>query len=86
MIGPLMGYVLKVGMTSEKVDLLLGPPNEESVCACGCGFSLSNKSITYNLSLDREGTNYKNLVLDFSLDGRILTNFYIQGEPNLFVF
>jgi len=86
MIGPLMGYVLKVGMTSDEVDLLLGVPNKEISRVDVGGLFEPSRSIVYNISIDDEGKVYKKLVLDFSSNGQILTNFYIRGESNLFVF
>lgn len=86
MIGPLMGYVLKVGMTIEEVNLLLGWPNEEISRADVGDLFAPSRSITYNISLDDSGKSYKKLVLDFSSDGSVLTNFYIKGEPNFYVF
>ena len=87
MLSPLMAHVLKVGMSIEEVDSLLGVPHEER--RIGACLWLDDFRIRRIYVIEKEDSEDLELVMDFSLamNNKLkMTNYYISGyvRPLLF--
>lgn len=83
LLNPLMAHVLKVGMSIQDVDELMGLPDFQ------LGESpephLGSPSIIRAYNFNRRGYATEHLILEFSGNGR-LTDFYIEGRAKPVLF
>lgn len=83
LLSPLMAHVLKVGMSLEKVDELLGVPAEERI---GISYSdIGSPRVQRIYKIERENTTTISLVLEFSHTMK-LTDYYIEGRARPYIF
>ena len=82
MLGPLMGYVLKVGQTREEVREKLGFPVEEM--SYGCCYSFWEYGSAAYRDKYETGTR-DSLVVIYSIHGKV-TDFYVGDRSHNFIF